>query len=174
MGLGVAVLAVTLAGHPASGGAGAVGRPAQLRVYSIMALEETYPGGYNEVEAGMENITTNRHVVAWITTTIIYKNRPRDRVMRWRQPIGLDPDHGFGAFILFLIPKDAPLGMATARVVVRIVRAVPFEGRSEGEREFVRIAAEDTFEVVRKADCEDCPGVPSLPTGARVRTYRVP
>ena len=170
-----AVCAAAFLGATAGCGADAARRPAKLRVYAVMALEETYPGGFNEVETGMENITTNRHVVAWITTTILYKDRPRDQVMRWRAPHKLDPGYGFGAFILFAIPKDAPIGTATARTVVRIVRAVPLEGRSESEREFERIVATDTFEVVRKRDCATCPSeMTTRRPGVVARTYRLP
>jgi hypothetical protein len=141
--LALAVIAAVagLASSPAE----AVRRPKVLRVFSTAQLDSSRQGGFNEVEAGMENLTDDRNVVAWTTTTVVYADGRKDTIMRWRRPMILEPRHGFSAFILFLVPKDAPVGKAIIRVTARIVRTAPGEA-GEGPR-LPYIIATDSFEV---------------------------
>jgi hypothetical protein len=148
----VAVFAALVAFALSSGSAEAVKRPRTLRVYSIAQLESSRQGGFNEVEAGMQNLSEDRTVVAWIVATIVYADGHKDTIMRWRKPMELPPQHGFGAFILFAVPKDAAVGTATMRVTARLVRTAPAE--AGGGPRLPYIIATDTFEVkpARSAD----------------------
>ena len=129
-------------------------RPKALRVYITPQFEKTHPGGYGEVEAGMENLLEDRTVYAKIRTTIVYLDGRRDTVMRWRRPLVLEPDQGFSAFILFAVPKDAPIGTAEVVTVATIYRVVEPGGQPLMTGKHPYVMARTSFEVKPKGPLE--------------------
>lgn len=125
-------------------------RPKSIRVYVTRQFETTYPGGYGEVEAGMENLRHDRTVYAKIRTTIYYPDGRRDTIMRWRRPLVLEPDQGFSAFILFAVPKDAPIGTAEVVTVATIYRVVEPGGQPLMVSKHPYVVARTSFEVKRE------------------------
>lgn len=138
--LALALLAPTVAG--AEPGV----RPRPFTVSAEIALPTARQGGFNEGVAGIENATTDRTVVAWIVTRIIYADGTVDTVMRWKRPLTLEPTYGFSAWILFKVPDDAAVGTARVVVIGRLVRAVPAATEGHGRRHVYAVATA-TFEV---------------------------
>ncbi len=132
------------------GAGGAEARPRSVRVWVTPQFEQTYPGGYGEVEAGMENLRDDRTVYAKIRTTIIYPDGRRDTIMRWRRPLVMEPEHGFSAFILFAVPKDAPLGTAEVVTIATIYRVVEPGGQPLLASKHPYVVARTSFEVTSK------------------------
>ncbi len=145
--LALAVLA------PSGAGAEPGVRSRPFTVTAQIELPTARQGGFNEGVAGIQNATTDRTVVAWIVTRIIYADGTVDTVMRWKRPLTLEPTYGFSAWILFKVPDDAAVGTARVVVIGRLVRAVPAAAEGHGKRHTYAVATA-TFEVKRRRPSE--------------------